>query len=120
MFQCQRYVVFEGHLFQSIIQLIQLKIRAHHWDHRSPALAEIGGPVAERLYQEGLAARASQDWQLAFDRFSAALRVEPFRAWARRYAEEARDHRLGLHDREKTPWVKPRGGAGAKAKAKAP
>ena len=94
--------------------------RAHHWDHRSPALTEIGGPVAERLYQEGLAARASQDWQQAFDRFSAALRIEPFRAWARRYAEEARDHRLGLHDREKTPWVKPRGGAGAKAKAKAP
>jgi hypothetical protein len=69
---------------------------AHRWDPDSPTLERVGGPIADRLYDEGLRARAVQDWETAYDRFADLLRFEPWRAWARRYAEEARDHRLGL------------------------
>lgn len=70
--------------------------RAHRWDHRSPVLAEVGAPVGERLWQEGLAAREAEDWEVAYARFEAVLSFQPWRSWARRYAEEARDARLGL------------------------
>ncbi|MEO0605109.1 MAG: hypothetical protein AAF211_27010, partial [Myxococcota bacterium] len=72
--------------------------RAHRWDHHSPELARVGRPIAEELWREGREARAAEDWEAAYARFSALLRFQPWRAWARRYAEEARDHRLGLTD----------------------
>jgi len=41
-------------------------------------------------------ARARGDWEAAYRLFSDVLRVDATRSFARRYAEEARDHRLGL------------------------
>lgn len=72
--------------------------RAHWWDHWSEELDRVGTPLAERLLAEGLSAREAQDWETAYRRFAAVLRFQPWRAWARRHAEEARDHRLGLTD----------------------
>ncbi len=69
---------------------------AHRWDHRSPELARVGAPLGERLWAEGRAARDAGDHEVAFARFEALLGFQPWRAWARRWAEEARDHRLGL------------------------
>lgn len=76
-----------------------LLARAHSWDHRSPVLAAEGAAVAARLLADGHRARAAGDWQDAYDAFRDVLSFQPWRAWARRYAEEARDERLGLtHD----------------------
>ncbi len=72
--------------------------RAHFWDHHSDALREVGRPLADRWMAEGREALAAEDWERAYRRFADVLRFEPWRAWARRWAEEARDHRLGLHD----------------------
>jgi hypothetical protein len=72
--------------------------RAHRWDHWSPVLRDAGAPVAARLLEEGRRARAEEDWDTAYRRFADLLRFQPWRAWARRWAEEARDHRLGLTD----------------------
>lgn len=70
--------------------------RAHDWDHWSPELERVGEPVAERLLAEGAAARRSRDWERAWAAYRDVLRFQPWRAWARRYAEEARDQRLGI------------------------
>jgi hypothetical protein len=73
--------------------------QAHRWDHHSEELARVGGPVGDALWQQGKEARARGDWQTAYDSFAALLKFQPWRSWARLYAEEARDHRLGLADR---------------------
>lgn len=69
---------------------------AHRWDPDDTALARIGGPVGERLWAQGLAARAAGDAETAYRAFSSLLGFQPWRSWARRYAEDARDLRLGL------------------------
>lgn len=70
--------------------------RAHRWSPGNADLLRIKEPVADRLIEEAHAARARQDWEVAYARFRDALSFAPERSWARRYAEEARDHRLGL------------------------
>jgi lambda repressor-like predicted transcriptional regulator len=42
----------------------------------------------------GVSSPESEAWEEAYRLFSAALRVDPSLSWARRYAEEARTHRL--------------------------
>lgn len=71
---------------------------AHRWDHHHPELARVGGPIGDRLWDEGMAARAAGDPETAYRRFADLLTFQPWRSWARRYAEEARDQRLGLHE----------------------
>ena len=71
---------------------------AHRFDHHSPRLAAVGAPVAADLIAQGQHARRNGDWETAYRRFAAVLRFQPWRAWVRRWAEEARDHRLGLTD----------------------
>jgi hypothetical protein len=92
--------------------------RARELDHRAPSLREAATPLAQALFREGKIAldaarslgRASHDggaedpptasgpeseaWEETYRLFSAALRVDPSLSWARRYAEEARSHRL--------------------------
>ncbi|MCB9688415.1 MAG: hypothetical protein H6735_25470 [Alphaproteobacteria bacterium] len=70
--------------------------RAHRWDHRSPELARVGAPVGERLWASGKAAFDRGAWADAQADFEALLAFQPWRSWARRYAEECRDRRLGL------------------------
>jgi hypothetical protein len=69
---------------------------ARTWDHRNPAVWQVGERVGEALYNEGLAQREAGEWQSAYEAFSGAVTANPSLSWARRYAEEARDHRLGL------------------------
>ncbi len=70
--------------------------RAHRWDPYGPALVQVGEAVGDRLWEDGVAAREARDWPRAYQSFSTLLRFQPWRSWARRYAEEARDHVLDL------------------------
>ncbi|MFT5456222.1 MAG: hypothetical protein ACI9K2_002707 [Myxococcota bacterium] len=72
--------------------------RAHAWDHRGAALAEVGDGVAAQLIAEGDSAWARSDWEGAYAAYAAVLRFQPWRSWVRRWAEAARDERLGLTD----------------------
>ena len=63
--------------------------------------------AAKALYGKGLTARSNASWGRAFRSFSDAVRLEPHRPWARKYAEEARSHRL---DAETKPKTKPKKG----------
>ena len=93
-------------------------IRARELDRRAPSVQEASKPLAEALFGEGKialdAARSlrrasnggreesrrgvsgaeSEAWEKAYRLFAAALRVDPSLSWSRRYAEEARTHRL--------------------------
>lgn len=71
---------------------------ARHWDHRNPVVWDASEIVGSALYEQGMAARTEKHWQKAFDLFRGALRANPSLAWARRYAEEARDFRLGIDE----------------------
>jgi len=68
--------------------------RAHRWDRENETLREVGSEVGAQLWREGREARSAGNWAVAYDRFSSLLQFQPWRAWARRYAEEARDHVL--------------------------
>ena len=71
-------------------------VRARDRDHRNKTFLKVRQPIADRLYNEGIQARKAGDWEKAFARFDDVLSIDATRSWARRYAEEARDHRLGL------------------------
>ncbi|MCB9688410.1 MAG: hypothetical protein H6735_25445 [Alphaproteobacteria bacterium] len=71
-------------------------LRAHRWDFREPSTVSRSRALAAQLYEEGLAARAAEDHDLAYRRFADAVALDGRLAWARRYAEEARVERLGL------------------------
>jgi hypothetical protein len=71
-------------------------LRARAWDFRESTTVRAAGDLAEVYYQEGLTARAQRDSEDAYRRFSDAVALDPSLAWARRYAEEARDQRLKI------------------------
>jgi hypothetical protein len=75
-------------------------VRARHADFREPSTVQASRRLAETYYLDGLSAREKQDWEQAYPLFSEALSLDPQLSWARRYAEEARDHRLNLVDRD--------------------
>lgn len=70
--------------------------QARRWDVRAPVVHEVGARLADAAWPEAMAARAAGDAERAFWLFDAVVRLDPSRAWARRYAEEARAVRLGL------------------------
>lgn len=106
--------------------------QARRLDHHDDALQAAADPLADELVAMGEAARASEDWETAYRAFSAALSVDATRSWARRYAEEARDKRLGIDPDKadppvstkkapaKTPKKPPQKKVGAKDEPKAP
>ncbi len=69
---------------------------SRHWDFRHEALHEAQDALSAPYMEAGLQAREAEDWQRAFDAFSAAVAIKPALAWARKYTEEARDHRHGI------------------------
>lgn len=71
---------------------------ARRIDPWSEEVNAAGRPVADRLVAAGDEARAAERWEEAYAAYRAALLADPTRAWARRYAEEARDKRLGIED----------------------
>jgi hypothetical protein len=52
--------------------------------------------LAAHWFERGIEARENEDWIESYRSFSAAVDIDPRLAWARRYAEEARIHRLAL------------------------
>lgn len=85
-------------------QAYELLRTARHWDWSSPALANAVEPIAQALYEQGMAARDAEDHETAYDRFSAAVELQPSLAWARRYAEESRNVRLRIDQGSKTNY----------------
>ena len=71
-------------------------VRARQHDHWSPPYRTRAGSLAAELMAEGHAAREAEDWETAYRRFADAVAVDRTQSWARRYAEEARAHRLGF------------------------
>ncbi len=69
---------------------------ARYWDRTVNGLWDVADRVGGTLYERGMAAREREDWEAAYASFDGAVRADSRRSWARRYAEEARDHRLGL------------------------
>jgi hypothetical protein len=70
--------------------------RARFWDRRNAKLWLVAEEIGDRLYGQGMEAREAGDWQRAYRAFSSAVTANTSLSWARRYAEEARDHRLKL------------------------
>ncbi len=69
---------------------------ARVWTWKNNALFAAQAAVGQQLYDRGMKAREAQDWEKAYLAFDGAVRANPSLSWARRYAEEARDLRLGL------------------------
>lgn len=80
---------------------------ARRVDHHHPALLAVTGPLGEALEAQGDRARAEADWEGAYRAYAAALQADPTRSHARRKAEEARNHRLGLDEEGKELPKKP-------------
>jgi len=73
------------------------------WDVRfihpkSALILPVGGPLADRLEEQGKAAFELQDWDGAYEAFRAAVQAAPHRALTRRRAEDMRDRRLKIRD----------------------
>lgn len=73
-----------------------LMVTARFWDFQNADLWELATELGERQYDAGMEARAAGDWEAAYKAFATAVRADTRLSWARRYAEEARDHRLKL------------------------
>ncbi|TNE84959.1 MAG: hypothetical protein EP330_26500 [Deltaproteobacteria bacterium] len=79
-------------------------IAAKEHDHHHEGYKHLATRHGELLYQEGHIARAeidseeivSEDWDRPYRLFTDSVLVDPSRSWSRRYAEEARDFRLGI------------------------
>lgn len=85
-------------------------------DHRHEGLVAVSRPLAAALFEQGEVARAAEDWEGAYRAYAAALSIDARLSWARRWAEEARDKRLGI-DPEKADPVVPRKTTPAQRKA---
>ncbi len=82
--------------------------RARNWDHNNALVRAQCKEVGAKAYARGLDARESEDWEMAYLDFVDAVTVEPHRSWARRYAEEARAHRLGFGKESREKQAKER------------
>jgi hypothetical protein len=83
---------------QEPAERIRRLLRAKRWDHHEPEFASRAEALAEELHQQGLQARADEDHELAYRRFSDSVALDGRQTWSRRYAEEARTIRLKLDD----------------------
>jgi hypothetical protein len=84
---------------------VRLVALGRRWDPDAPVLEELGRPLGRRLMAEGDRLRAQAEWESAWRTYTAAVAADPRLSWARRRAEEARDHRLDL---DGVDHVKPR------------
>ncbi len=80
---------------------IEELVAGRRWDHHSDEVCERARPLAEELEVRGDAAALEEDWEVAFRSFSDSVALDPRRSWARRKAEEARDHRLDIESKVK-------------------
>lgn len=70
--------------------------RAMRWAPADPEVHQTLAPLAEARHQSGARAREGGDLDAAFQGYSDAVALEPWRVWDRRHAEEIRAERLGL------------------------
>lgn len=100
--------------------------RARFWDRKHERLWVVADMVAQDLMKQGAEAMAAGDWARAYTAYDLAVRADPTKSWARRYAEEARDFRLKIDpeavakqkaEREARAAAKAREAAPAKPKA---
>ncbi len=75
---------------------VALISKARRFSHLEPTLLAVAAPLAEGAYLRGKEAYDQQRWEDAYRELAAAVAFEPWRAWAKRYMEEARAHRLGI------------------------
>jgi len=68
--------------------------RARRLAPDNPVVLAAANKLASELYKKGRTAHSNKNWGRSFRSFSDAVRLEPHRSWARKYAEEARAHRL--------------------------
>jgi hypothetical protein len=92
---------------------------ARFWQPRSADVWKAADEVGPMLVTRADAARDENDWSTAYRLYTAALAAKPTLAWARRYAEDARDHVLGL-DPESVARKAEADAARAASKAEAP
>ncbi len=64
--------------------------RARRWDAVSPSAFAAGQTVADETWDEAAAARDAGDLPRTLKLFESIVTADPTRAWARRYAEDAR------------------------------
>jgi hypothetical protein len=91
-------------------EAIAALVRARSHDFDAPGLAERVEALADARWAEGLELRERRRWVPAGRAFEEVVTLDPYRPWARRYAEEAREKRLVRGER-----ARERGGAKAKA-----
>ncbi len=76
---------------QSQVELLK---EARRLDRKNPDLLYRQDAIADACEASGDAAWAEENWEAAFEDYSMALAVDPFRSWTRRRAEDARDYWL--------------------------
>lgn len=69
---------------------------ARDWDHWNRDQWRLAAPLADERMAEGEAALVSGDAEVAYAAFRDVLALDATRSWARRYAEDARNLRLGI------------------------
>ncbi len=67
-------------------------------DPKTALLAPVGGPLADRLEADGLAAFGEKDWDTAYRAYRAAVQADPTRVLSRRRSEDMRDRRLKIRE----------------------
>jgi hypothetical protein len=101
----------------------KLLAKARFWDHRHAPLEKAAEEIGGLLYDRGMEALREESWDDAYRLLSAAVVANPSLSWARRYAEEARDHKLKIDpdsvERRKADAAKRAEAAKAKAAADA-
>lgn len=82
---------------------VPLWVKARKWDRWEPTLLATRQAAVIHWFRKGQSAREKKDWETAYRAYANAVAIDPSQAHARRWAEEARDHRLGLHPEDKPP-----------------
>ena len=77
--------------------------KARYWDRNNPTLLSERKAITGYWISEGIRARDADDWERAYRAFKHALDITPTQSFTRRWAEEARDQRLGLNQPKGSP-----------------
>ncbi len=76
----------------------RLLLHARFIDPKTSLVDPVGGPLADRLDAQAVAAVAERDREAADAAFRAEVQADPTRAMAKRRAEDMRDRRLKIRD----------------------
>lgn len=85
---------------EDLVARAEVYREARRIDPRNAQLIASGAGAAGPLETQGAAAQEKGDWEGAFTAYRAAVWSDPTRVLARKKAEEARNHRLGLTEED--------------------